>query len=149
MVTRTPLRAGSLMAWVEPASCAVRVGPPEHCRTVFAGLRPSSYLLAAGSRFVLTSVGSDRALEFRVRDGVPDAVRAVGKPDWFRVVETSLPEPLTIVPHWLEVGLSDGHTDWRCSIPVGRLPALQSGAVRQGLRLLRITRVSVARDDDR
>jgi hypothetical protein len=148
VLTRTPLRVGSLTAWVEPRSGTVRVGLPDRYRTVFAGLPPSSYLLRAGQRLLLASANSAEALAFSLSDGVPDAVGTLGKPDWCATIEASLPEPLETTPTWLEVALSDSRADWCCSIPAGTLPRVQTGIVRRGLRLRRITSVRMNHDDD-
>jgi hypothetical protein len=148
LLIRTPLRVGSATVWADPETGTVRSGTLRRTRTLLAGLDPASYLVAAEREILVALVGSNQALSFSVGSGVSAAIGTRPKPSWCVAVEATLPEPLSPVSSWLEVGVLEHVRGSFCSVPQGRLPQLQGGLVRQGRQMAYITRIQVIDDDD-
>jgi hypothetical protein len=148
LLARTPLRVGSATVWADPETGTVRFGTPTRNRTLLAGLIPTSYLVGMEHEVLVTAVGSDEALSFSLNSGVSAAIGPYPKPNWLSAVEATLKEPMLPVRSWVEVGVRRDPTAWYCSIPVGKLPQLQSGLVRQGLQMAYITHIQMAKHDE-
>ncbi len=146
IATRTPLRSGAAILWVDTGTGTVRFGAAGRNRTLMAGLAPAAYALVSvvggGLLAWVFDPNSDEGWQFTPSGGVAAAVRILAKPAWCAAVESTLPPADTIVPTWLEVGVDASPTGTACSIPLGKLPLLQAALIRYELHLTYITQIS-------